>query len=62
MELHAEVKKQENKSQEQRIFELECQVSMLHEFVVQLVGELKKNGLSISDKLNDDFDDELYDL
>jgi predicted nuclease with TOPRIM domain len=50
---YAEVSKIENKSNEERIFDLECEVSMLTEFINQLTGELKEQGINISNKLND---------
>lgn len=53
----AEIEPPPEKTPEQRIFELECHVSMLSDFVFQLVGELRKQGLSISDTLKD-FDEE----
>lgn len=41
------------KNQEERIFDLECQVSMLSDYILQLVGELGEQGIFVSDKLND---------
>jgi transcription antitermination factor NusG len=43
----------EEKTSGERIFDLECQVSMLQEFIIQLTTELKGLGISVSDKLND---------
>ncbi|WP_180827332.1 hypothetical protein [Bacillus sp. UMB0728] len=37
---------------EDRIFQLECQVTMLTDLIVQLIGELKDKGIHVSDKLN----------
>jgi hypothetical protein len=39
------------KTDKERIFQLECEVSMLTQFVIQLIGELNTNGISLSDKL-----------
>jgi hypothetical protein len=58
MEIYTEVKGIKEKSQEERIFDLECQISMLTDLVIQLIGELKREGLNISDKLNDFYDSE----
>jgi hypothetical protein len=38
---------------EDKIYQLECQMSMLTDLVIQLISELKENGINISDKLKD---------
>lgn len=38
-------------STEERVFQLECEVSMLTEFVNQLVGQLRSAGLDVSEHL-----------
>jgi hypothetical protein len=38
-------------TQEERIFQLECHVSMLSDMIVQLIKELKEEGIVVSDKL-----------
>jgi hypothetical protein len=48
---YAKVMGVSEKSQEERIFELECHVSLLSEFVEQLVGELNTKGVDVSKKL-----------
>lgn len=53
MSMYTEAKEKEEKSEQERIFDLECQVSMLTELVVQLIGELNDSGISVSNKLKD---------
>lgn len=43
-----EVKQETN---EDRIFQLECQVSMLTDYIIQIVDELNKAGIKVSNKL-----------
>ncbi|MNP85690.1 hypothetical protein D3C76_1855410 [compost metagenome] len=41
----------DEKTLEEQVFELGCQVSMLEELVIQLIGELKSNGIQVSDTI-----------
>lgn len=47
----AETTKREDIPLEERIFQLECHISMLESYVIQIVNELNKQGLKISDTL-----------
>ncbi|WP_409971775.1 hypothetical protein [Bacillus sp. Bva_UNVM-123] len=42
---------------EDKVFQLECQVSMLTDYVIQIVEELNEQGINVSKKLNDALED-----
>lgn len=51
MKFYAQVDKIKEKTQDERIFDLECQVSLLSELIIQLITEIKQEGLNVSEKL-----------